>query len=80
MNPIIQLHKEYCNHKITFKGHSMSTVRGEYYIIRPFVRALNLKTIEELRKLEKQDVMNYILKRNKESNWSARTIKNNLTI
>lgn len=78
MNSIIQLHREYCNYKITFKGLSMATIRGEYYIIVPFVRILNLRTIKDLQSLEKEDILNYIIKRNKKNNWSARTIKNNI--
>ena len=78
MNQIIQLHQEYCNYKITFAGSSEATLRGEYYIIVPFVRKLELETLEEFIKLERRDIINYIACRNKEKNWSARTIKNNL--
>ncbi len=78
MNPIIQLHQEYSHYKLTFKGGSKATIRGEYYIINAFVRCLHLNYLDELTTLKRQDIMNYILRRNKEKNWSARTIKNNL--
>jgi site-specific recombinase XerD len=78
MNPIVKLHQEYCNYKIAFKGCSKTTLRGEFYIIVPFVRHLELNSFEEFKELERQDIINYIIKRKKESDWSARTIKNNL--
>ncbi len=78
MNPIIQIHQEYCNYTTTFKGLSKNTIRGEYYIARAFVRHMKLETLEEFQELLRPDIERYILERKFEKNWSARTIKNNL--
>lgn len=78
MNPIIQLHKEYCNYKRVILGRTKATIHKEYYVILPFIRSLKLETFEELKKLEKRDVINYIIKRKEQKNWSARTIRNTI--
>lgn len=78
MNPIIRLHKEYCNYKQAIKGCSKATVSKEYHTVAPFIRFLKLKHIEDLQKLEKKDVLNYIIKRKQQKHWSARTIRNTL--
>lgn len=78
MNSIIKLHQKYANHKLVFKGRSEQTIRSEYYIITPFIRFLELETLDDLKRLKKEDILNYIIQKKSKKNWSARTIKNNL--
>ncbi|MFY0602945.1 MAG: tyrosine-type recombinase/integrase [Flavobacteriaceae bacterium] len=78
MNPIIRLHKEYCNYKQAIKGCSKATISKEYHTVNPFIRFFKLNSVEDLQKLEKKDVLNYIIEKKQRKHWSARTIRNTL--
>lgn len=78
MNPIIELHQQYSQYCVTFKGYSSSSIKREYYIITPFVRYFNFSEINQLNELRRVDIEEYILKLKFEKKWAARTVKNNL--
>ena len=78
MNSIIQLHKNYCSYKQAIRGCSKATISKEYYRVIPFIRFFKLESIEDFQKIEKKDVLDYIIKKKQRKDWSPRTIRNTL--
>ncbi|TCI93602.1 tyrosine-type recombinase/integrase [Tenacibaculum sp. M341] len=75
MNSIIQLHHQYSNFCLTFKGHSPNTVRGEFHNIKQFVELLQLDNIHQI---NKPLVERYIMDRRIKKNWKPSTTRNNI--
>ncbi len=78
MHSVIRLHKDYCNYKQAIKGCSKQTIKKEFHTVTPFFRFFKLKNIEDLKRLEKKDIVHYIIEKKQRRHWSARTIRNTL--
>ena len=74
-NFVLQLHHQYSNYCITFKGLSPNTLKGEYYCVKQFVETLGINHLAEI---EKGMVEHYITERKLKKNWSVATIRNTI--
>ena len=75
MNPIIQLHYQFSNYCITFRGYSPRTMKSSFYNIKKFVTS---QKIDAIHQISRPMVEQYIIEQKIKRNWSPRTIKNNI--
>lgn len=75
MNSIIQLHYQFSNYCITFKGYSSTTMKSAFFNIKQFVDS---QKIDSIHQITRSMVEQYIIERKIKRNWSPRTIKNNI--
>ena len=73
MNSILDLHQQYQDYTLTFKGLSQVTLKKEFYVFKSFINSTNVHHPNEVTRAL---VERYITEKKIYNNWSAKTIKN----
>ena len=76
MSELSQLHQQFCDYALVFKGNTPRTIRWFEETFDYFLRRTDLTTLDEM---TREAIEDYIVRGRIDKRWSSRTIRNRVS-